>query len=164
MATFPEGQIVAVDGDNSVVAVSSCMRFHSKRFDPLEKWAVVTAYGTIRTHESGGDALYGVDTMVSPERRCRGIGTSLMVARLDLARALGVRMIRTGARLAGYRLVAHRLTPVRYVTLVEARRITDPSLSFLLRFGYRVKGVAEEYIERDAESAGCAAILELELS
>jgi len=164
ITTFPEGQFVAIDHRAKVIGMSSCLLIRAAAFELTDTWNKVTGCGTIRTHDrQAGDTLYGVDTMVDSPRRCKGIGTELVLTRLRLARSLGVRMIRTGIRLAGYGSVSDLLTPSKYVSLVVARRMTDPALSFMLKFGFHVKGVSENYLDNDPESAGCAAILDYEL-
>jgi hypothetical protein len=71
-----------------------------------------------------------------------------------------VHLIRTGIRLAGYGAVATRLSPVEYVDQVVSGKLSDPSLSFMLHLGFKLRGVSETYLKRDPESAGCAAILD----
>jgi hypothetical protein len=50
-----------------------------------------------------------------------------------------------------------------FVSLVIARRMSDPALSFMLKFGFKRLGVSEHYLQSDPESAGAAAILEYAL-
>jgi hypothetical protein len=98
--------------------------------------------------------------MVSPGRRGLGIGKAIYAARRDLTVRLGLARIRAGARLRGYHRVAHRMSAADYVDRVVRGLYRDPTLSFQLREGFRVLGVAENYLRNDPESLGWAAVIE----
>jgi GNAT superfamily N-acetyltransferase len=157
---FPEGQFVALSEDGVVVGMSSCQLMRAVNLKMDDSWDAITAEGTLTSHEAGGDTIYGVETMVHPGWRRNGVGTQLIRARFKLAQSLSVHLIRTGIRLAGYGAVATRLSPVEYVDQVVSGKLSDPSLSFMLHLGFKLRGVSETYLKRDPESAGCAAILD----
>lgn len=73
---------------------------------------------------------------------------------------LGLRRIRAGARLRGCHRVAHRLSAVEYVLRIVQGQRGDPTLSFQLRQGFAVLGVAPGYLRHDPESLGWAAVIE----
>jgi hypothetical protein len=98
--------------------------------------------------------------MVDPASQGRGVGKAIYTARWNLVLSLSLLRVRAGARLAGYHHVAHRLTPRRYVLDVIAGRLTDPTLSFQLKRGFRVIAVAENYLRHDPKSHGHAAVIE----
>jgi len=68
--------------------------------------------------------------------------------------------IRAGARLRGYHTHAGRMDAVEYATRVVRGEISDPTLSFQLRRGFRVLAVVEGYLRHDPESLGYAAVIE----
>ncbi|MEO8139490.1 MAG: GNAT family N-acetyltransferase, partial [Gemmatimonadota bacterium] len=107
-----------------------------------------------------GRTLYGAEIMVHPAWQGRGVGKQLYAAREALARRLGLLRIRAGARLRGYRECAETLGVEEYVLRVARGELTDPTLTFQLRRGFRVLAVAPGYLAHDPESLGHAAVIE----
>jgi hypothetical protein len=111
-------------------------------------------------HDPVGHTLYGAEIMVDPEARRRGVGQAIYAARRDLARRLGLRRIRAGARLRGYRRYHDSLTPESYVRAVVNGSIADPTLTFQLKQRFNVIAVVSGYLQHDPESLGHAAVIE----
>ena len=159
---FAEGQLVAVRRESRrIVGLAVSLVIPSGAF-PLEaSWARITARGHLTTHDlDEGDTLYGAGIAVHPEVRGLGVGRALYGAREALVRRLGLLRIRAGARISGYHRVAHRLSPQAYVQEVVSGDRRDPTLSFQLHMGFRVLGVARDYLPKDRESLGHAAVVE----
>lgn len=165
ITTFPEGNFVATDVHQNIVGASSCLMIRAADYDLLANWKTVTSNGTIANHDwRHGDVLYGVDTMVHPSFKGMGLGRALLLRRVDLAKAIKVKLIRGGTRLAGYGAVSDLITPHRYLDLVVSGQMTDPVLSFILGFGFIVRGLAEHYLDHDPESCGWAAIVDYNIT
>jgi predicted N-acetyltransferase YhbS len=159
-ATFPDGQFVALDHGGVVgMAASLIVLWDDYEFDT--NWRDFTAHGMFTNHDPvRGRTLYAAEVMVDPQRQGMGIGGQLYAARRDLVTRLGLRRIRAGARLRGYHRFAAEMSPRDYVTAVERGELSDPTLSFQLRHGFRVLAVVSGYLRHDPESLGHAALIE----
>lgn len=160
LAVFPEGQFVAVAADR-VLGMAASLIVLWDDYDFGTSWRDFTAAGTFTNHDpERGRTLYAAEVMVDPARQGAGIGTRLYDARRDLVVRLGLRRIRAGARLRGFHRVAGQMTPQEYVERVERGELSDPTLSFQLKRGFRVLAVASGYLRHDPESLGWAAVIE----
>jgi GNAT superfamily N-acetyltransferase len=160
LAVFPEGQFVALSGDQVVgMSASLIVLWDDYEFDT--SWRDFTAAGMFTNHDpDSGLTLYGAEIMVDPARQGEGIGSRLYDARRDLVIRLGLCRIRAGARLRGYHRVAAGMTAAEYVARVERGELSDPTLSFQLKRGFRVIAVVSGYLRHDPESLGFAAVIE----
>ncbi len=160
---FPQGQIVAVEqGSGLVVGMCSGLVIDWEAQEETDSWWSLTAGGTYRNHDPiHGSTLLAADVMVRPGHQGRGIGRRLYQrGRFDLARQLGLWRIVAGSRLRGYHRVSARQTAEEYVVDVVNGRANDPTLSFQLAQGFRVRRVIGDYFTGDPESEGWAAIIE----
>ena len=161
LEVFPEGQLVAVDPDTqAVLGYAATLIVNWDRFERLDSWFTITDNGWFTTHDPGGETLYAAEVMVDAHARGQGVGKALYAARRALLERLGLERIRAGARLRGYSKHAAYLTPEHYVQKVVAGELSDPTLSFQLRQGFRVIAIAPYYLPGDPESLGHAAIIE----
>jgi len=161
LKVFPEGQLVAIDpGTNRIVGMAASLIVLWDDYDMDVDWKGITDSGMFTNHDPEGHTLYGAEVMTDPSLRRRGIGKALYAARRDLARRLKLLRIRAGARLRGYHQYADRMSPDEYVTKIVKGEIIDPTLTFQLRQRFRVIAVVEDYLERDPESLGYAAVIE----
>lgn len=162
LRVFPEGQLVAVDGETgAVLGMAASLIVLWDDYDMQDSWRDFTDSGMFTNHDpEHGRTLYGAEVMVRPLMQGRGIGKLLYQARRELTEQLGLLRIRAGARLRGYSANADRMTPEEYVRAVVAGELRDPTLSFQLRQGFHVIGVVEQYLRYDAESLGHAAVIE----
>ena len=162
LEVFPEGQMVVVEKPTARVAgmtSSLIVRWDDYAFGA--EWREWTAGGYFTNHDpTSGRTLYGAEVMVDPALQRRGIGKRLYRARRELARRLGLRRIRAGARLRGYHRFAARLTPEQYTQAVVRGELRDATLSFQLREGFDVVAVLHSYLRHDPESCGYAALIE----
>ncbi|HEX5817966.1 MAG TPA: GNAT family N-acetyltransferase [Gemmatimonadales bacterium] len=164
LAVFPEGQLVATlrdGGAEQVVGMASSLIIFWDDYDIRAAWRDFTAGGYFTNHDPAqGRTLYGAEIIVDPARRGHGIGARLYEARCALVQRLGLLRIRAGSRLAGYHVVADRMSAEEYVVEVVRERLHDPTLSFQLHHGFRVIGVVSGYLAHDPKSLGFAAIIE----
>lgn len=158
---FPQGQLVAEDPvSRQVVGKVISLVVDSTLWPTHAPWRDVTDRGRLTTHDWGGDTLYGAGVAVHPEAQGMGVAKQLYRAREALRQRLHLRAIRAGARIPGYGEVADQLSPEDYVAEVVAGLRSDPTLSFQLHLGFRVIGVARNYLVTDHESRTHAAIVE----
>lgn len=160
LEAFPQGQLVAVRGDELVgYAMSLIVQLDDA--SPWYDYAEVTGNGSFSTHDPAGDTLYGADIAVHPSERGHGVSQKLYAARRALLKRLNLRRMVAGGRIPGYHAHAGRLSAEEYVEKVVQGELTDPALNAHLRAGYHVRGVHMGY-GRDARSLDYATFLELE--
>lgn len=156
-AVFPEGQFVAMHG-NEVVGLTVSMRI---RFDPahpfIEPWWETVGAGWLR-HLPDGDWLYGVESCVHPSYQGRGIGGALIRARYDTARYLNLKGMVAGSTLLDYQQAARVATPEEYVQGVITGRWFDTNLSKQLKKGFRAGACIPHYVT-DSTALGWGAII-----
>jgi GNAT superfamily N-acetyltransferase len=166
LRVFPEGQLVAVEVDpetgreGRLLGMAASLILSWDDYDHQDAWRDFTDHGLFTNHDPSGRTLYGAEVMVHPSAQGRGVGSEIYRARRELARRLGMRRIRAGARLRGYHRWADRLSAAEYVERVVAGEIRDPTLSFQLHRGFRVIDVVKGYLANDPESRGWAAVIE----
>ena len=160
LRVFPEGQLVAITPEGSIVGSASSLRIASERALAPHTWSEITGRGQLTTHDSTGEALYGVNIVVDPVCHGLGYGRLLYNARIRLARELGCKLIVAGARIPGYHKLADRMTLEDYVNAVTRSEIFDPTLSKQLKVGFQVQGVLRDYAP-DPETLGHAALIVL---
>jgi len=165
LEVFAEGQLVAVldedDGGERVVGMAASLVVLWDDYEHDQDWRDFTDGGWFRNHDpEAGRTLYGAEVMVDPTAQRRGVGSALYRAREELVLRLGLKRIRAGARLRGFHRWADRLTPEEYVERVVAGDIGDPTLTFQLRRGFEVLAVISDYLHKDPDSLGHAALIE----
>lgn len=165
LEVFPEGQLVAVEREaadvvGGIVAMAASLIVRWDDYDISATWRDMTDRGTFANHDPSGRTLYGAEIMVRPDLQGRGIGRRLYARRREIAQELRLLRIRAGARLRGYGQHADRLSPEEYTRSVVRGELTDPTLTFQLRQGFRVIAVVSGYLRDDPESRGYAAVIE----
>ncbi len=146
---FPEGQIVALDGDRVIGQGSGF--FTDFDFDhPDHTFEEICAGFYFTNHDPDGDYYYGADISVHPDYRGQGIGKLIYAARKDVVRRYGKKGIVAGGLLPGYAEHKHEMTVQAYVEKVLAGELFDPTLSFQLKMGFELRGLIQDYIEDSA--------------
>lgn len=150
LRVFPEGQFMAYDVTaERVVGMCSGMIVDFDESQPLmETWRETTADGTLSTHNPRGEWMYGVDNVVLPEYRGKGVGGRLMRARFNVARKYNLRGMIAGSMPIDYRkAAADGVTIEDYVADVVAGRRWDTNLSKQIKKGFRVHNIIPNYLE-----------------
>ncbi len=160
LAYFPAGQFVAETSDGAIIGTATSMRLDLAHALAPHTWSEITDRGSLSTHMPGGEAMYGVNIAVDPAWQNRRVGKALYEKRLELARRLGCKAFVAGARIPGYRKVAHQMTPEAYIAEVAEGRRTDPTVSKQMAVGFEVKGLLRDYAP-DPETLGHAALIVL---
>ncbi len=159
---FPEGQMVVEERETGrVVGFAASLIIDRDDYDWATPWRIFTDNGMFTNHDpEKGKTLYGAEIMVHPDSQGTGAGTELYRARENLAKRLGLKRIRAGARLRGYHQHHATMSADDYVRAVERKKIWDPTLSFQLNRGFSVVRVVSGYLNHDPESMGYAAVIE----
>ncbi|MEM6428065.1 MAG: GNAT family N-acetyltransferase [Deinococcota bacterium] len=154
---FPEGQFVAVceqDGIAQVVGVAITMRTSRPPSDQTLTWAEQVGDLSLPQHEPDGKWLYGVDMVVRPNFRRRGVGTALYNARFELVKRLNLRGWYAGGMLMGYNQYAAVMDVETYANKVRRRELKDPTVTMQMNRGFKAVSLIKEYYPMpDAHSA-----------
>ncbi|MBX3000625.1 MAG: GNAT family N-acetyltransferase [Caldilineaceae bacterium] len=146
---FPEGDFVVLLADH-IIGLGSGF-FVDFDFDqPDHSFLEMIDGGYYTRHDPNGLYYYAGDISVHPDFRGQGIGRRLYDARKDLVRRYRKRGIIGGGLLPGYVHYKGKLTVAEYVDAVVSGKLTDPTLTFQLRNGFKVMGMIENYIEDSA--------------
>lgn len=159
LKVFPNGQIVAIMGEQIVGAVASLIVDTGNNPYRPHTYSGITDGGYFHNHDRNGDTLYGADVYVDPDYQGKGVGAALYEARRRLCKQLNLKRILAGGRLSGYDEHADKLTPEEYVQEVQNEKIRDQVLSFQLRQGFTVRGILHNYIT-DPKSHNNASLIE----
>ncbi|MEL6271311.1 MAG: GNAT family N-acetyltransferase [Chloroflexota bacterium] len=152
---FPEGQYMAFDAaTDRVVGMSSSMIIDYDISQPLMKpWRKTTAGGALTTHNPRGNWLYGVDCVVLPEYRGKGVGGRLIKARFDVVKRRNLHGMIAGSMPIDYHLAAAEgVTIEDYVADVVAGRRWDTNLSKQIKKGFRVRNIIPNYLTDTPET------------
>ncbi len=156
---FPRGQFAAVL-EERLVGIAISLVIVWEHYSLHHTWASITNDGNFDTHNPDfGHTLYGAEVCVSPDERGHGIGHALYEARRNLCRAMNLRRIIAGGRLAGYARHATRMTPGEYAKRVIWGEFYDPVLRFQLDEGFDYCGILHGYLPTDQESLGNASLI-----
>lgn len=142
---FPDGQLVALDGDR-VVAATATIRLHFDFDHCTHTFADIIQGGWLTSHEPDGDWLYGADLGVHPDYRGRGLAQALYAARQELVWALGLKGQVTAGMMSGFGAVKHRISAESYYEGLVSGRINDPTLSMQQKVGFEFRALLKDYL------------------
>lgn len=156
---FPEGQI-AIINDGVIVGIALTIKVQYARFsNPHTYDDVVDSQDNVHI-DPKGDAIYGLDVIISKSHRGLRLGRRLYDARKELCRQYNLKAILAGGRIPNYHEHNNSLTPEEYIEKVGQKEIYDPILTFQLSNGFTVKRVLKKYLPDDERSVGYATLLE----
>ncbi|MBI1333712.1 MAG: GNAT family N-acetyltransferase [Armatimonadetes bacterium] len=153
---FPEGQFVAL-ADGQFAGSCSNTRISRAHYEKHLSWDETVGGFSFETFDPCGEVIYGADISVHPSFRRVGIGRAFYDARKALAESLGV-LYATACRLPDFQSSGVG-TPAEYCQLVADGRLTDRTLTPLLRYDLILTDVLQNYMD-DPESGNAAALLE----
>jgi GNAT superfamily N-acetyltransferase len=158
---FPEGQFIVEDTSSGlVVGYAASLIVAWSDYDMTANWRDFTDNGLFTNHDPEGRTLYAADVMVDPTVQGKGIGKLIYEGREALMRDRGLLRIRAGARLQGFHRFHPDMSVEDYVRRVVDGRLSDATLSFQLKRGFKVLGVVRAYMRHDPMSLGYAAVIE----
>jgi predicted amidohydrolase/mannitol/fructose-specific phosphotransferase system IIA component (Ntr-type)/GNAT superfamily N-acetyltransferase len=155
---FPAGQL-GVEHQGQLVATASSLILDFELYKAWSDWEEIADGGFIRNHREGGTTLYGIELMVDPDLRGKGLARRLYDARKALARERNLMRIVVAGRMPGFAALAGSMSPRQYVEKVLSGELSDPVLSVQLANGFVLKRIIPGYIA-DPQSGGFAAFLE----
>lgn len=143
---FPEGQLVALDGDR-VIGGTTTMRYHFDIEHPVHHtFSETVAGGWLTNHDPEGEWLYGIDVSVHPDYRGRGIAKSFYSIRQEIAKQLGCKGQLTVGMLNGYIQYAKQMDIDTYYQKVLNHEIFDPTVSVQEKIGFQIVGLMKDYL------------------
>lgn len=154
---FPEGTIVALDGER-VIGMGTGV-FMNVDFDnlPLTENELLYTDDT-SNHDPDGAYYYGSDLAVHPAYRGRQIARNIYDHRKAVVKNGNKRGFVAAAVLPGYADHNHDLTIAAYVDQVVAGSLFDPTLSTQLRNGFRVVKLLHNFFTFPPSNNWCALI------
>ncbi len=156
--TFPEGTIVALDGDK-VVGLGIGV-FVDLDFDNMPDTETEVTYPNQKTyHDPDGQYYYGADFCVHPNYRRRGIGSQIYIRRKAVVTANNRKGFAAAAVLPGYAEHKATMDAHTYVDKVIAGELFDSTLSMQLKNGFRVKKVIHDFYDYEKSDNWSALIL-----
>ncbi|HZD34146.1 MAG TPA: GNAT family N-acetyltransferase [Nitrososphaeraceae archaeon] len=159
LKVFPQGQLVAVEDDGTIVGSASTLVVTLDPEYAEHTWKGITAEGMFTNHNPSGDSLYGADISTHPKFRHEGIGSMLYGARKEIAIRLGLRRMISGGRLFNYCDFADKMSALEYAQKVIKGELHDPVLSFELDNGFKFIRVLPDYMD-DPRSDNFASFIE----
>ena len=143
---FPEGQWVA-EIDGKIAGSTSSIRYH---FDPehpeMHRFADLFDDGFMRTHQSEGNWLYGMDMAVFPEFRGLGIARRLYRARQKVVNTLGLKGQVTVGMLNGFAAHAKDYSLEEYYQALKNGLLMDPTVSVQQKIGFNMVSLMTDYL------------------
>lgn len=159
---FPEGQFVALDGEQ-VIGSASSLVLSETTWSSLSTWEGTCGGWYFENHDNEANTLFGADIGVHPQWRGHGVAKRLYDERFTLVRQLGLTRFGTACRIPGFSEWSTNTCSdsiLTYCRLVADGNLADPTLTPLLKMGLTLVRVAYNFMD-DPESADAAAVLEL---
>lgn len=161
LTIFPEGQLVALDGDK-VIGGTTTMRYNFDITHPAHHtFSETVAGGWLTNHEPNGEWLYGIDVSVHPDYRGRGIAKAFYEIRSKIAADLGCKGQLTVGMLNGYYKYRDTMDIDTYYQKVKNHEIFDPTVSVQEKIGFEIVGLMKDYLN-DPTCGNAGAIIVLE--
>jgi GNAT superfamily N-acetyltransferase len=149
---FPEGQLVAMDGDR-VVAGSSSMLIDIADAD--KSFLEVSDNIWITNHKPEAKWVYGMDVSVHPDYQRRGIGRMLYERRFEIAKSINATGCITAGMPNGYIKVADQMTIEEYCERLQKGEFKDPTVSAQMSYGFRWVKPLYDYLDDPKSGNAC---------
>ena len=159
---FPEGQLVALDGDKVIGATSTIRYNFDINHQEHHTFFEVMGGGWFTTHDPNGKWLYGMDISVHPSYRGQGIARAFYRVRRQTCLALGLQGQMTVGMLNGYSKVKDLMTIDEYYEKVKNHELFDPTVSLQEKIGFKIIGLMKDYLnDETCGNAGAVIVLEV---
>lgn len=142
---FPEGQLVALDGEK-VIGTTSSIRLNFDFDHPQHTFQDMIAGRYLTNHDPNGSWLYGVDIGVHPDYRKLGVAKSLYMARQELVQKLGLMGQVTVGLMSGYGAVMDQWSPEEYFEKLKSGEVFDPTVSVQISAGFKPTALIPNYL------------------
>lgn len=146
---FPEGNFVALC-EGQVVGLGSGLLVNFDFDHPDHNFLEMISNGYYTNHDPKGEWYYGGDISVDPDFRRRGIGAKLYAARKGVIKALNLKGLVAGGLIPHFAHHKKQMSARQYVNKVIRGELYDPTLSFQIKQGFKVRGVLKDYLEDEA--------------
>jgi len=155
---FPEGTIIALDGDKVIGMGMGC--FLNVDFENLPDLEIDLLYTFDESnHDPDGNYYYGSDLAVHPDYRGQGIAREIYNRRKAVVVDNNKKGFAAAAVLPGYANHKQVMDIHTYVDQVIAGKLFDPTLSVQLRNSFRVVGLKHDFYNFPLSDNWCALIL-----
>jgi predicted N-acetyltransferase YhbS len=156
---FPEGTIVALDGDTVVgMGTGIFTNLDLNDLPPTEDDILYTLDGR-NLHDWNGRYYFGSDMAVHPDYRGNGIGRAIYERRKAVIKKYNKQGFVAAAVLPGYAPHEATLDIDTYLAKVVAGELYDPTLSMQLRNGFQVIRPIKDFFVYPRSSNWCALII-----
>lgn len=159
LRNFPEGQLVVMEGEQLVGAVSTLRLNLPVDIVPLD-WRRTTGNGYFHTHVRDGNTLYVADVSFAPEGERAFARRALDAALEALCQEWGLTRLLSACRLPGFAAHADALTPEAYLNSVVAERLPDPVVQGLLAQGYHPVALLPDLQNQPRSKGNLATLME----
>lgn len=161
LQVFPEGQFIALDGEQVVGATTTMRCFFNRSHPRHHTFSEVMGGGWLTTHDPQGDWLYGIDVSVHPGYRKRGIAKGLYRARQYTCRQLALKGQVTVGMLNGYEKFRDHLSIEAYFEKVKSGELFDRTVSVQQKIGFEIVSLNFEYLhDPTCGNAGAVIVLD----
>ena len=154
---FPEGTIVALDGEKVVgMGTGIFVDLDLDNLPPTEDDLLYT--DGLSRHTPTGAYYFGSDLAVHPDYRGRQIGRNIYIRRKAVVTKYHKKGFVAAAVLPGYEHLQTQMSAHDYVNKVVAGELFDPTLSMQMRNGFQVLDVLHHFIVYPRSDHWCALI------
>jgi galactitol-specific phosphotransferase system IIB component len=156
--TFPEGQLVAVIG-NEVVGLIFSLLIDYKKATTSPTISDFYNPATFASFAKNGNSLFALEILVKSTHKRKGIGKMLNEQIKNIMQKHNLKAFVGVSRMAGYGEKKSAMDAATYIEKVKNKELQDPSLSYNCQNGMLPQRVIKDYYPPDIASAGYGALV-----